>query len=39
MDGSYKKDGANRFRWRWGKKCNFLLQVAIMILDVKGLIE
>jgi hypothetical protein len=39
MDGNYKKDGANKFKWRWGKECNFLLQVAIMILDVRGLIK
>jgi hypothetical protein len=39
MDGSCRKDGANKFKWRWGKECNFLLQVAIMILDVRGLIK
>jgi hypothetical protein len=39
MDGSHKKIGVNKFRWRWGKECNFFLQVARMILDVRGLID
>jgi hypothetical protein len=39
MDGNRRKDGISMFGWRWGKKCNFLFQVARMILDVKGLID
>jgi hypothetical protein len=39
MDGSYRKDGASKFGWRWGKECSFLLQVARMILDIRGLID
>jgi hypothetical protein len=39
MDGSCRKVGASKFKWRWGKECSFFLQEARMILDVKGLIN
>jgi hypothetical protein len=39
IDGSHRKDGASKFGWKWGKECNFLLQMARMILNVKGLIS
>jgi hypothetical protein len=38
MDGN-KKDGASKFEWRWDEECNFLLQLAKMILDVRGLMD
>jgi hypothetical protein len=40
MDSNCRKDGTNKFGWKeWGEKCSFFLQVARMILDVKGLIN
>jgi hypothetical protein len=39
IDGRCRKDGANKFGWRWGKECSFLLQVARMILNIKGLMN
>ncbi len=39
IDGSHRKDGVSKFKWRWGKECNFLRQMARMILNVKGLIN
>jgi hypothetical protein len=39
MDSSHIKAEASKFEWRWGKECSFLLQVARMILDVRGLMN
>jgi hypothetical protein len=39
MDGSRRKVGASKFGWKWGKKCNFFLQMARMILDARSLID
>jgi hypothetical protein len=39
MNGSCRKDGVSKVRWRWWKECITLFQVQIMILDLKGLID